>query len=70
MPHYRLYHLDPHSGHIRTAEELFGADDVAAIYDLQQRAFGHPVELWERGRKVARIDASPEAAAFTSGAAD
>jgi len=62
MPYYRLYHLDPHTGHINRADELFAADDVAAMYDLQQRQSAHPLELWERGRKVGRIDATLEAA--------
>lgn len=64
MPYYRLYHLDPHSGHINRAEELFAADDVAAMYEVQQRRCDHPLELWERGRKVGRTDPAPEAAAF------
>jgi hypothetical protein len=63
MPWYRLYHLDPHSGHIERAEDLFGADDVAAIYELQQRGTQHPLELWESGRKVVHLDAVPEIAA-------
>lgn len=70
MPHYRLYHLDPDTGHIKTAEELFAADDVGALHDLQQRRFDHAVELWERGRKVAHIDAPPEAAALSPGPVD
>jgi hypothetical protein len=67
MPYYRLYrlyHLDPYTGHIANAEELFAADDVAAIHGLQQRGSDHPLELWERGRKVTRIDARPRRAAM------
>jgi len=63
MPYYRLYHLDPHTGHIDRAEELFAADDVAAIHDLQQRNGTRPLELWQQGRKVVRLDAIPEMAA-------
>jgi hypothetical protein len=63
MPYYRLYHLDTHTGHIQHAEELFAADDVAAVHDLQQRQADHPLELWELGRKVTRVDAIPEMAA-------
>ena len=59
MPYYRLYHLDQFTGHIVRAEELFAADDVAAIYDLQQRQSDHPLELWQQGRKVVRLDAMP-----------
>ena len=65
MPYYRLYHLDPFTGHIRTAEELFAADDVGAMYEVQQRRSDHPLELWERGRKVGRTDPAPEAAAYS-----
>jgi len=62
MPTYRVYHLDPHTGHINNAEELFAADDVAAIHGLQQRQSPHPLELWDCARKVSRIDALPETA--------
>jgi hypothetical protein len=34
------------------------------MHDLQQRQCDHPLELWELGRKVGRIDAIPEAAAL------
>jgi len=67
MPHYRLYHLDSYTGHVNNAEELFAADDVAATHELQQRQSDHPLELWQEKRKVVRLDALPEAAAFTPG---
>jgi hypothetical protein len=63
MPYYRLYHLDEHTGHINRAEELFAADDVAAVHDLQQRQADHPLELWQEKRKVTRVDGMPEMAA-------
>ena len=66
MPYYRLYHLDRHTGHIERAEELFAADDVAAVHDLQQRQSDHPLELWQAGRKVVRLDAMPETVRFAS----
>ena len=62
MPYYRLYHLDPRNGHINGAEEIHAADDVAAVHDAQQRREDHPLELWQQGRKVTRIDAAPELA--------
>lgn len=62
MPWYRLYHLDRHSGHIDSAEEIYAADDVAAVHDLQQRRSDHPLELWHGGRKVVHVDAGPEIA--------
>jgi hypothetical protein len=62
MPYYRLYHLDLHTGHINKAEDLFAADDVAAICDLQPRQTNHPLELWQEARKVVHLDARPEQA--------
>jgi len=56
MPSYRLYHMDPFTGHIDRTEELHAADDVAAIHGLQQQDEEHPRELWRGGRKVARFD--------------
>ena len=64
MPWYRLYRLDPHTGHIDRAEDLFAANDVAAAHELQQRQSIQPLELWRGGRKVVRLDAVPEAAAL------
>jgi hypothetical protein len=63
MPFYRLYHLDSHTGHFNSAEEIYAADDVAAVHDLQHRQCDHPLELWQGGRKVVRLDQIPEAAA-------
>ncbi len=60
MPYYRLYHLDPHTGHINSAEEVAATDDVAAIHEIQQRQSGHPLELWQEGRKVVRLDGLPQ----------
>jgi hypothetical protein len=65
MPNYRLYHLDRHTGHIVRADEMFAADDVAAIHELQLRQSDHPLELWREGRKVVRLDALPEVASFS-----
>jgi hypothetical protein len=66
MPNYRLYRLDPHSGHFIGVEEIHAADDVSAIHEIQQRSYGNSVELWDGGRKVTRIDALPEGAAFAA----
>ena len=63
MPYYRLYHLDPHTGHFNGVEDIFAADDVAAVHDLPRRQSDHPLELWQEGRKVFRLDALPEVAA-------
>ena len=60
MPRYRLYKLDPDSGHIDGAEEIHASDDVGAVHYAQLRGFSVPVEIWQGGRKVSRIDAPPE----------
>lgn len=56
MPDYRLYLLDPHSGHIDGVEQFHTADDVEAICLVQDRRDTIPTELWCAGRKVARFD--------------
>jgi hypothetical protein len=61
MPDYRLYRLNPHSGHIDGVEEFHSGDDVEAILLVQNRPRTVPVELWCGGRKVTHLDALPEA---------
>lgn len=60
MPKYRLYRLDPYSGHITSSEHMHEADDVAAVHAVQRRRFTVPVELWTGDRKVTRLDAPAE----------
>ncbi len=62
MPEYRLYRLDPDTGHFAGVEELFAADDVSAVHTVQQRRLDTAVELWSGGRKITRLDAPPETA--------
>lgn len=64
MPDYRLYTLNPHSGHIDGVEEFRSADDVEAICLTTQRNHDVPTELWCGAHKVARFDACPEQAAM------
>ncbi len=63
MPAYRLYSMNPHSGHIDGVEEFHSGDDVEAILLVQNRTRSTPAELWCGGRKVLHLDALPEAAA-------
>ena len=63
MPDYRLYRMDPHSGHINGVEEFHSGDDVEAILLVQNRPRRAPAELWCGARKVLRLDATPAAAA-------
>ena len=62
MPGYRLYLLDPFSGHIDGVEEFHSSDDVEAVCLIAQREITVPMELWCGGRKVSHFDAPPEAA--------
>ncbi|HST35641.1 MAG TPA: hypothetical protein VLK25_03315 [Allosphingosinicella sp.] len=63
MPDYRLYSLDPHSGHIDGVEEFHAPSDDAAIDRVQARAGRVPLELWQEGRKLLRVTAVPDMAA-------
>jgi hypothetical protein len=63
MPDYRLYLMNPHSGHIEGVEEFHSGDDVEAILLVQGRQRNVPVELWCGARKVIHVDAPPEAVA-------
>lgn len=61
MPDYRLYVLNPRSGHIDGVEEFHSADDVEAITLIQHREGGPaPLELWRGGQKIKRFDARPD----------
>ena len=60
MPDYRLYLLNPFSGHIDGVEEVSASDDIEAICLVQNRGRKVPVELWRGGVKVVHIDARPE----------
>lgn len=62
MPGYRLYRMNPRSGHIDGVEEFHSGDDVEAILLVQNKRHGVPVELWCGSRKVVRLDAAPEVA--------
>lgn len=63
MPDYRLYRLNPHSGHIDGVEEFRAPTDDEAIDRALARAGTIPLELWQEGRKLAHVPAVPEMAA-------
>ena len=63
MPGYRLYSMNPHTGHIDGVEEFHSGDDVEAILLVQNKRRVAPAELWCGARKVMRLDGPPEAAA-------
>jgi hypothetical protein len=60
VPDYRLYLLNPFSGHIDAVEEMSASDDIEAICLAQNGGRKVPVELWRGGVKVVHIDAPPE----------
>lgn len=68
MPDYRLYLMNPYSGHIDAVEDFHSGDDVEAILLVQARPQrAGAMELWRGQRKVIRVDGRPEAAAALPG---
>jgi hypothetical protein len=64
LPSYRLYLMDPFSGHIDAHEDFHSGDDVEAIHLVQSRPPRRgPMELWRGARKLIRIDGRPETGA-------
>ena len=63
MPDYRLYLLNPHSGHIDGVEEFHSSDHVEAICMIGQKQRPVPTELWCGRVKVAHFEAEPQSAA-------
>jgi len=59
MPDYRVYIIG-HDGHFMKSERLDCADDAAAIEAAKQLVDGHDIELWQRDRRIARLDAKSE----------
>ena len=53
MTRYRIYFMNPWSGHIDRLEHLDAAYDAAAIKAVQSRPRDQPVELWLEHRKLA-----------------
>lgn len=70
MTHYRLYFMNPHSGHIERAEHLLARDDGDAISISEALLDGKPMELWRDGRKVTRLEVQPWDPAFRQEAAE
>lgn len=60
MPYYRLYSLNPSSGHIDRVEEIDAANDGAAVALVTDREHGVAVELWQEGRKLLHLPKPPE----------
>jgi len=52
MQYYRLYFMDRFSGHIDHFREFDAEDDVVALAIAEGWRDGHPMELWNRHRKL------------------
>ncbi|MEA3047403.1 MAG: hypothetical protein QOJ53_1735 [Sphingomonadales bacterium] len=52
LAYYRLYFLDPDSGHIDRFEEFDAAGDAEAIGRAGDMQHDVPLELWSGRRKV------------------
>lgn len=61
MAYYRLYFLDPRSGHITAFESIEADDDEAAAAAAERHRGWQPLELWCQGRKVERFEAAQAA---------
>lgn len=60
MLYYRLYYFDRFSGHIDHFREFEAEHDEAAIALAERWNDGHPMELWNRQRRLKRWDAVAE----------
>ena len=71
MAYYRLYFMDPRSGHIAAFEEIEAESDDDAVAAAERYRGRQPLELWCGGRKVHRIEAdlfaTPRAVAEAAG---
>jgi hypothetical protein len=52
MPYFRLYYFDRFSGHIDHFREFDAEDDDAAVALAERWSDGHPMELWNRERRL------------------
>ena len=60
MPYYRLYFMNPSSGHIDRSENLVARDNFEAIETAGGFRGRQPMELWCEGHKVQRFEARDE----------
>lgn len=56
MAYYRLYFMDPRSGHISAFESIEAETDEAALVVAEKHLGGQALELWCQGRKVKRFE--------------
>ncbi len=51
---YKLYRLD-NSGHIVSGRDIVVRDDLAALQEAEKDCERFAVEVWQGGRRVARV---------------
>ena len=56
MTYYRLYFMDPRSGHISAFESIEADSDEAALAAAEKHVGTQALELWCQGRKVQRLE--------------
>lgn len=56
MRYYRLYFMDPFSGHIDHFREFEAADDDSAVAVAERWREDRPMELWNLERKLRQWD--------------
>ncbi len=54
-PVYRIFHIAA-DGHIKRSEVLEARDDEHALVLARSLVNGCPAELWERARRIARLE--------------
>ncbi len=57
VPAYRHYRLDG-AGNISDAEWFEAADDADAVQQVREKKLPVTSEIWDRTRRVARVDAA------------
>lgn len=55
MAEYRLYFLNPQSGHIDRLRTIEAGDDMQAI-SIAVRESHRPLEVWDSNKKVHRLE--------------
>jgi hypothetical protein len=56
MGYYRLYFMDPASGHIDHFREFEAENDDEALATAERWQIGQPMELWNLQRKLRHWD--------------
>jgi hypothetical protein len=61
VPTYRIYTFDK-GGHVREPPKVIECqDDEAAVKEAKQLLDGKLIEVWEKARRIVRLDPDPRA---------